>query len=32
MQIQRQRFDDPEPCALRQGDRDVYRYHFLRDK
>jgi hypothetical protein len=31
--IQRQRGDDPEPCALRQRDlaivRDVWRYHFL---
>jgi hypothetical protein len=31
--IQRQRSDDPEPCALRQRDlaivRDVWRYHFL---
>jgi Replication-relaxation len=31
--IQRQRSDDPQPCALRQRDlaivRDVWRYHFL---
>jgi hypothetical protein len=31
--IQRERYDDPQPCALRQRDlrivRDVWRYHFL---